>query len=159
MKFIKKNKFTILVIGIFIVLVVLAAILKNMFFINTGQPVYGNRLDGIDDVEISSSQYNDLEKKLKDNKIVTAVESNLDGRIINIIVTVKDDASKKDAKKLSSAVVDSFSKEQLAFYDIQIFVKKADKKQDDFPIIGYKHNSKSDFYWTKDRKVTTSEDK
>lgn len=159
MKFIKKNKFTILVIVIFIVLVTLAAVVKNMFFINSGQPVYGNRLDGIEDVEITDSQYKDLEKKLKENKSVVAVESNLDGKIINVIVSVKDDTSKKDAKKLADVVVGNFDKKQLAFYDIQMFIKKEDEKQNDFPIIGYKYHSKESFSWTRDRKVTTSEAK
>lgn len=159
MKFIKKNKFTILVILTFVVLVIAAAVVKNVFFINTGQPVYGNRLDGIEDVKIEDSQYDDLEKKLKENKIVTSVESNLDGKIINVIIIVKDDTSKKDAKKLGNIVVDNFDEKQLAFYDVQVFIKKADEKQDDFPIIGYKHHNKKGFSWTKDRKVTTSEDK
>lgn len=159
MKFIKKNKFTILVIVIFIVFVALAAVVKNMFFINNGQPVYGNRLDGINDVEIKDSQYKELENKLKENKIVVGVSSNLDGKIINIIITVKDDTSKKDAKKLADVVLDSFDKEQLDFYDIQLFIKKKDLKENDFPIIGYKHCSKKGFSWTRDRKVTSNEGK
>lgn len=151
--------FTILVIVIFIIFVALAAVVKNMFFINTGQPVYGNRLDGISDVEIKDTQYKDLENKLKENKIVVGVSSNLDGKIINIIITVKDDTSKKDAKKLADVVLDNFNKEQLSFYDVQLFIKKADVKQNDFPIIGYKSYSKNGFSWTKDRTVTTNENK
>lgn len=159
MKFIKKNKFTILVVVIFVVLVIVAAVVKNIFFINTGQPVYGNRLDGSEDVKIEESRYDSLETELKKNEIISSVETNLDGKIINVIVTLKDDASKKDAKKLGDTVIAQFSEKELKFYDIQLFIKKTDAKQNDFPIIGYKHHNKDGWSWTKDRKVTTNEDK
>lgn len=159
MKFIKKNKFTILVVVIFVVLVIAAALVKNIFFINTGQPVYGDRLDGIEEVEIEESRYDTLEAELKKNEIVSSVDANLDGKIINVIVTVKDDTSKKNAKKLGDTVLKQFSEEELVFYDIQLFIKKNDAEQNDFPIIGYKHHNKDGLSWTKDRTVTTSEDK
>lgn len=159
MKFIKKNKFTILVIVTFVVLVIVAAVVKNVFFINTGQPVYGNRLEGIEDVKIEDSQYDELEKNLKKDKKVTDVVSNLDGKIVNVTITVKDDTSKKDAKKIGDKVLSNFDDKQLAFYDIQVFIKKDDSKQNDFPIIGYKHHKEKGLSWSKDRKVTTGENK
>lgn len=158
MKFIKKNKFTILIIVAFIVLVIIAAFVKNIFFINSGQPVYGNRLDGIEEVKIEDSTYEEIASTLKKDKIVTNVTSDLSGKIINVIITVINDTSIKDAKKIGDKVLEFFDEKQLSFYDIQIFIKKDDSKQNDFPIIGYKHHAKKGLSWSKDRKVTSSED-
>ena len=159
MKFIKKNKFTILVITLFVILVIGLAILKNIFFPNSGQPVYGDRLNGIEDVKIEESKYEELEKKLKKEEMVDDVSTNLSGKIINVIITVKDKNNKKEAKSIGSKVIDEFSKEEVAFYDFQVFIKKKDTKQNNFPIVGYKHHKEKSLSWSKDRKVTTSETK
>ena len=118
MKFIKKNKFTILVISLFVILVIGLAIIKNIFFPNAGQPVYGDRLKGIEDVKIEESRYDDLEKKLKKEEAVDEVSTNLSGKTINIIITVKDNTSIKDAKSIGAKVLEEFKEEELAFYDI-----------------------------------------
>lgn len=157
MKFIKRNKFTVLIILAFVSIIVIAALVRSVFFINTGQPVYGNRLDGIDDVKIEESRYKKIEDKIKKNDKVTNMDINLSGKTINVIMTVKDNVSKKDAKSIADTILKEFSKEELAFYDIQVYVKKKDAKQNDFPIIGYKHHLSSGFSWSKDRAVDKSE--
>ena len=157
MKFIKKHKFTVLVIIAFVVLVMILAFIKSIFFGDSGKPAYGNRLDGIENVEIAKKRYNEIATKLKKNDKVDNATAYLTGKIVNVIITVSDKTSKKDAKSLGNSVLEEFSKEELAFYDIQVYVKKKDTKQDDFPIIGYKHHKNKGLTWSKDRKVTTSE--
>ena len=157
MKFIKKHKFTILVVLAFVVLVIILAFIKNLFFGGSGRPAYGNRLDGIENVKIEEKRYDELEKKLKKNDKVEDANSELTGKIINVIITVKDDTSKKDAKNIGNSVLDEFSKDELAFYDVQVYIKKKDAKKNDFPIVGYKHHKNKSISWSKDRKVTKSE--
>ena len=156
-RFIKKHKFTVLVIFAFVVLVVILAILKNIFFGGSGKPAYGNRLDGIENVKIEEKRYDELVTKLKKNDKIDDASCDLSGKIINIIITVKDDTNKKDAKSIGSSVLEEFSKDELNFYDIQVYIKKKDTKQNDFPIIGYKHHKNKSLSWSKDRKLTTSE--
>ena len=157
MKFIKRNKFTIIIILAFVSVIVMAALVRNVFFINTGQPAYGNRLDGIDEVKIEKSRYKEISDKIKKNDKVENMSINLSGKTINVIMTVKNNVSKKDAKSVSDTILKEFSKEELAFYDVQVYVKKKDEKQNDFPIIGYKHHLNSGFSWSKDRAVDKSE--
>lgn len=157
MKFIKKHKFTVLVILAFVVLVLILAVVKNIFFGGSGRPAYGNRLDGIENVKIEEKRYDELATKLKKNDKVEDASCNLSGKIINVIITVSDKTSKKDAKSIGSSVLEEFSKDELAFYDVQVYIKKKDAKQNDFPIIGYKHHKNKSLSWSKDRKVTTSE--
>lgn len=159
MNYIKKNKLTAVVIIIFILIVILGAYVYNSFFSSGRREAYGNRLDGIDAVEIRTEQYDEIKNKLKENESVTHVTTDLKGKIINIIMTVKDDITKDSAKKIAKSSLDVFDSEQLSFYDVQIFVKKDNNQLNDFPIIGYKQNGKDDLTWSKDRQVTSSEEK
>lgn len=157
MKYIKKNKLTVFIIVIFVLIVIVGAYLYNLLFSSGSREAYGNRLDGIENVEIKDKQYDSIEKKLKENEGVTKVTASLQGKIVNIIITVKDEVTKDTAKNIATLSLEEFDEEQLKFYDIQIFVKKDNETLNDFPIIGYKQNGKTGLTWSKDRQVTENE--
>lgn len=157
MKYIKKNKLTVFIIAIFVLIVLVGAYLYNLLFSSGRREAYGNRLDGIENVEITKDQYDKVKDKLKENESVIKVSTDLKGKIVNIIMTVKDDVTKDNAKKIASTALSEFDEEQLKFYDIQIFVKKDNEELNDFPIIGYKQNGKEGLSWSKDRQVTQNE--
>lgn len=150
MSFIRKNKFVILAIGIFLIIVVLAFQIVTMFFPTEGKALYGDRLDGIEEVELSDSKLTKMEASLKSDGTVKKANVSVSGKIVEVIITVQDDTSVDTAKALNTKVLDSLSEKEKKFYDIQIFVKK-DNEATDFPIIGYKHHAKDAFSWTKDR--------
>ena len=157
MKYIKKNKLTVFIIIIFAIMVIVGGYLYNMLFANGRSGIYGNRLDGIEEVEITKKQYKEIKTKLKENENVVEVSTDLKGKIVNIIITVKDELEKDAAKTIASSSLEVFDKEQLKYYDIQIFVKKDNEALNDFPIIGYKQNGKEGLTWSKDRQVTSNE--
>ena len=63
---------------------------------------------------------------------------------------VNPDISSSVAKDNSKKIFELFAEKQLNYYDIQVFLKK-ETDATDFPIIGYKHQNKDGFTWTKDR--------
>lgn len=150
MSFIRKNKFVIIAIGVFLILVVLVFQIATMFFPEEGTALYGERLDGIEEVELSNSKLTKIESNLKSDGAVKEADVSVAGKIVEVIITVQDDTSVDTAKALNTKVLDSLSNKEKKFYDIQIFVKK-DSEATDFPIIGYKHHAKDTFSWTKDR--------
>ena len=150
MSFIRKNKFVIIAIGVFLILVVLVFQIATMFFPEEGTALYGDRLDGIEEVELSNSKLTKIESNLKSDGAVKEADVSVAGKIVEVIITVQDDTSVDTAKALNTKVLDSLSNKEKKFYDIQIFVKK-DSEASDFPIIGYKHHAKDTFSWTKDR--------
>jgi ABC-type Na+ efflux pump permease subunit len=150
MSFIRKNKFVIIAIGVFLILVVLGFQIATMFFPEEGTALYGDRLDGIEEVELSNSKLTKIESNLKSDGAVKEADVSVAGKIVEVIITVQDDTSVDTAKALNTKVLDSLSNKEKKFYDIQIFVKK-DSEATDFPIIGYKHHAKDTFSWTKDR--------
>ena len=157
MKYIKKNKLTVFIIAIFVVVVIVGAYLYNLLFGSGRQEAYGNRLEGIEKVEITKDQYDNIKSKLESDAGVSSVSTSLQGKIVNIIMTVNDDITKEAAKIVAATALSEFDEEQLKFYDIQIFVKKDNEALNDFPIIGYKQNGKEGLSWSKDRQVTENE--
>lgn len=148
MDFLKKNKFTIIAVIVFLILVLLIAQVTNFLSPGEEKAIYGNRLEK--KVKISETTKKDIKQNLESDGIVTKSSVRISGRIIDIMATVNAETDKNAAKNLTNKVTEKLTKNELKYYDIQLFVKK-DTASNDFPIIGYKHHNKDDFSWTKDR--------
>ena len=148
--FIKNNKVTVVAFIICVIFVILVFALKLTFFPNEGTAIYGDRLDGIEEVEITDKQQEDIIKSLEEKDEVKNADTDIKGRTLNVLITVNDDVELDPAKALTSSVIDNLKKDQTSFYDIQVFISK-DNDDTRFPIIGYKHQNKDGFSWTKDR--------
>ena len=157
MKWIKKNKFTCLAILMFVLITIVGYKATQVFFPDTDSAIYGDRLDN--KVKVKKSVYDALKAKLSEQEFVKEVSVRENGRTINIIVLVNDSTSMDAAKSLAGMVTEHFTEIQIGYYDFQLFVKKEDKAENDFPIIAYKQHNSSEFSWTKDReKVTEGEE-
>lgn len=152
MSFIRKNKFVIIAIGVFLILVILVFQVVSVFFPKEGKALYGNRLEGIEKVEITDSKKEQIENSLKEDSITKEANVSVAGKIIEVIVIVQDDTTIDSAKTLSTKVLNSLNENEKIFYDIQVFIKK-NTDANNFPIIGYKHHAKENFSWTKDREA------
>ncbi len=148
--FIKNNKVTVVAFIICVIFVILVFAVKLTFFPNEGTAIYGDRLDGIEEVEITDKQQEDIIKSLEDKDEVKKVSCDIKGRTLNVLITVNDDVELDPAKALTSSITDNLEEDQTSYYDIQVFISK-DNDDTRFPIIGYKHQNKDGFSWTKDR--------
>ena len=148
--FIKNNKVAVVTFIICVIFVILVFAVKLTFFPNEGTAIYGDRLDGIEEVEITDKQQEDIIKSLEDKDEVKEVSCDIKGRTLNVLITVNDDVELDPAKALTSSITDNLEEDQTSYYDIQVFISK-DNDDTRFPIIGYKHQNKDEFSWTKDR--------
>lgn len=155
MDLIKKNKYTIIAVVSFTILVFCLYEAKQLFFPNEGKAIYGERLVG--KVEVSSKTYNEVETKIKGNEKVSNVELRESGKLINIYITVLDDTSIEDSKKLVDNILEPFNDSQRGYYDFQVFINKNSELENNFPIIAYKHHNSSEFVWSKERNKTEGE--
>ena len=148
--FIKNNKVTVVAFIICVIFVILVFAVKLTFFPNEGTAIYGDRLDGIEEVEKTDNEQDDIIKSLEDRDEVKSASTDIKGRTLNVLITVNDDVELDPAKALTSSVIDNLEEDQTSYYDIQVFISK-DNDDTRFPIIGYKHQDKDEFSWTKDR--------
>lgn len=147
MGFIKDNKVLSIILGIFIIAIISVLVFVKVLSPNTGKSEYGNRLKGISKVEITKETQKKFISELEKKDKVDKADMNIKGRLINIIITVKDDTSKDDAKDLANSSLEFFEEEELEYYDYQVFLKN-EKKEDGYLVIGYKHKTKENFKWS-----------
>jgi len=156
MKWMKKNKFTLMAITLFILLTFLVFKVTEMFFPDQRTAIYGDRLVG--KVTVNKTTYDEVKQKISENDKVDNVIIKENGKRVDITITVNNATSKSEAKKLVNNILEPFTESQIGYYDFQVFIKKEDSSENDFPIIGYKHHNSSSFSWTKDREKTVEDE-
>ena len=125
MDFIKKHKLTTFIIFVYIVIIGFLFFIYNMFIGSNGMPVYGDRVDGIDEVPITDEQYNKIVTDLSsETNVISVSEPKLSGKILNVIITVGDNVETASAKSLAEKVDNNLTEEQKKFNDIEVFIKK-----------------------------------
>ena len=147
-KFLKKN-IRIIVLALIIIFVVIIGIMaKNFFFPDDAEAYYGTRLEGIDKVKISDKKKEEFKEEFKESS--KSITVRVQGRIIYFDVKLNEGVSVDTARSLASKTLDKLSDDEKAYYDIQfIIINESDT--DHFPIMGYKHHTKSAISWTKNR--------
>ncbi len=159
LKVLKKNIFTILVLIVFVVCMYGLTYFKKLYWDGNNEASYGERTAGLAEHAITDDDMNKILSNIEKDANVEEARQNYEGRIINMLITVKDNLSKSDAKKIATAALKNFTSDELAYYSFQFYMIKKDASQNDFPIIGYKHYTSDSISWTKDREVTKDEDK
>lgn len=158
-KFLKKNRYTIILLIVFVLLVILGLKVKNILVPDEGKATYGERLKDISKHPIKEEVYKKIEEELLSNKTVTKVTHRLQGKIINYYITFDNKVSVKDAKALGESIIKSFDEDTLGYYSVQIFLLKDDEKQNNFPIIGMRSPESKAVSWTKDREIIVESEK
>lgn len=149
-KYIKNHKIVVVAVVFAILLLLVLSFIIKEFFSGDSKALYGNRLDGIESVKITKKEQSDIVSKIEEDSAVSKCECHMQGKIVNVSITVNDDVGADTAKSLANKVLDVLDTDQKKFFDIQVFINKTNGAKD-FPIIGYKQNTRSSFSWTKDR--------
>ena len=147
-KILKDNKYTVIGILVFIVIALLVSVVYNILFAGAGAPIYGNRLDGIEEVEITKEQRNKLVDTLKEEEKVVEASTNIKGKILNVHITVSEGTKLSDAKKLTSKITEIIENDQKKFYDIQVFIDIEGENIDGYPTIGYLGKAEKEFKYS-----------
>ena len=108
LKELKQNKFTVVVFCIFLGLFLLGWLVFGLVMPKSGEPVYGNRLEGIEEVKITEDQTSDLVKELKSKDYVVTASVHIKGRIVNVLVETKKGTKTSTAKTLNKIVLKEF---------------------------------------------------
>ena len=144
-KEIKGKKNTLFVVIFFVAIIIVASMFYNFLVPSTGKPIYGNRLDGIENVNITEEQETDLDSIIEKNSNIVNSEVNLSGKTLNIVIYFNGSTESNDAKSFVTFLLEPFSKEQLAYYDIQVSIENENEEVAGYPIIAYKNRSEEDF--------------
>ena len=111
-KFLKKNKYTVIVLVAFIIVVILLAQVVNLFFSSKGAAAYGNRLDGIEKVKIF-----DFNPLIKYAKIAINSDNVIYCDLLNDELELGSDFYVSYGFKLPEFSADNISKLEIFVYD------------------------------------------
>lgn len=124
LEIIRKNKYTVLFIVLFVVLVIVGYQAYSMLVPNEKKAVYGDRLDGIEEVMITSDQMTSINNEIKANTFVTDCVSDLKGKILYVTVTVTDDTAVDSIRSFPDIVLSKLDDAQKGYFDVQVIFTK-----------------------------------
>lgn len=148
MNFIRKHKFTMVVLIILIIIAMFFVALLRFLMPNYHGDLYGNRLSGISHYAIEDSVIEKLKTELSASDEVEEVLYNLEGRLVNLTLIVKDEVERDVSKGYADKTLTYFTDEQKGYYDIQIFLTSSNANSEKYPIVGYKHKTSTGIVWS-----------
>lgn len=155
-EFIVKYRIYIMIFLILIIAGFSIYAIKEYLYPNNDLSIYGNRLDGIDEVLITKEKKTEVINFIKENESLTDVTIDIQGKIINIIITATtEDFNEEEVKSYLPTILEKFSSEEIAFYDFQFFVKNVDAN---YNLIGYKNKNSEKITFSIDEIVSEVED-
>lgn len=149
---------------VLIAILVIIGITVLVLTIGRGGSKYGDRLKGIDKISFTKKDKSKFVDAIKGNENVNSASIDIQGKIIYVIVDVKENVSVEDARNIINESLNNLSDAVKGYYDINALVTKKDEvpteevKTDSegketkvehrsFPISGYKNNSSENIVW------------
>ena len=152
LNYINKHKGISIVVGLSIILLIIIIVIFAILFLGGGGSVYGNRLEGIEEVKLTNKFLTEIKDNLKEDESIVDANVRLQGKIVYIVFELKSEVSVDTAKLIASNTLEKFSVEELAFYDICYLIKWTDiveEKEVIRAIEGTKHHKKETITWSK----------
>lgn len=154
-KFLNKYKLTIIMLVFISISVILFLSFKSFIYPEDSKSVYGDRLEGIEDVVITDLKIKELETFIDDSEMVIDNKMEIHGKIINIIINLNSKGTEEKAKDLFNDILEKFSEQELEYYDFQYFINNEELK---YLLIGYKNKISEIPVYTISREVEQNEE-
>lgn len=144
-RFYRNNRIYCILMGIsFLCILMVVISLMIYFFSQTSSNKYGNRLDGIKDYD-TKENIKAVEKYITENGNYVKETVRVQGKIIYIDITVKPETSIEDMQNIAVGTLESFSQENLSYYDIQFAISREGQPT----YYGSKSSTNSTIRWSK----------
>lgn len=155
-RFYKEHRIFIILMSVVIVCVVLIGTLLFQCFYSGGTDKYGNRLEDIENFQIDSSRFEEMEAKLKQNDpSIMEVEIKRTGKIIYSTVTFQPQMDLEVAKNVAIKILEDFNDGEKTYYDFNFTLKSgASDNSSGFIISGAKNSNGNGLIWNNNREVT-----
>lgn len=146
-KFYKNNRIYCILMGVSLFCLAIIAMLFVIYFVNQSKnDVYGNRLNGIESMEISDNEKEEIISAIKENDKVDKATVNIKGKIIYVNVYLLE-GNRDVANSIAVKVLNALDDEKKDFYDLNFSFNKDDDEA--FPFMGYKKSDATIISWSK----------
>lgn len=158
-KIYRENRILFILLVIVIVCVIsMGVVLFNYFYSGVNTTKYGDRLDGIEKVEIAESRISEMTMKLKENKLISEADISVSGKIVYTSIKFNSNASLVEAQSIALAYLDEYSEAELGFYDFHFYLEQ-DKSENSegFKIEGAHNKGGTNLVWNNNNVVSEEE--
>lgn len=131
------------------IIVLIIVIIFTLGFITYKILFAGNensRFIDIDKYKLAESEIKSAKDKLNELENIENIDIYIKSKIIRIVVKLKSDIEFEKIKEKSNEVLKSFTESNLSYYDVEFFIDSNDKDSQ-YPKIGYKYKTNSEFSW------------
>lgn len=159
-KIIRNNKAIVLMLIIILICAVLSiTLLFKYFYFGNGGTKYGDRLDGIEAVEITDDDKNNVITTLKELEYVEDANVLITGKIVYIKIVFTPGYDLTSAKSEAAKTLDMFSDDKKAFYDFSFtIVSEETEKSEGFMIMGARNKNGTNLVWNNNNPVEDVEE-
>lgn len=154
-KFYKENRVFVILMGVALVCIAIIVAIFAIYIVNSSTTdKYGNRLDGIDDVKMSSEKVGEMEEGILAMAKVQDVSINIDGKTVKFIIDFENDATLEERQNVAISCLDFFEENYLNFYDLQFMITKSavEESSSDDVIFGARKSGASTITWSNNAK-------
>ena len=128
------------------------------YFFGSSKSSYGERLDGIKEVEITDEVKNKFLDSIKNDELISDVDFKVKGKIVYIILSFNENVTLVEAESKALASLMSFEQKYLDFYDFHYTLRgEKTETSEGFLIMGSKNVNGSGLVWNNNTKTDEKE--
>lgn len=135
-------KYSIIALVVVLVFISLIMIYKNVF-----SKTQTDRYEGIENYKLTKEEKSSVKEVFNTIENIDNIKIYTTSKIIKIFITLNEDVDFNTIKSISNQSIEKFSKENLSYYDVEIFVESKNKNSEVYPQIGYKYKLGNEFVW------------
>lgn len=144
---------------LFVIVIICAILILGVFinyFFGSSKSSYGERLKGINEVEVTEEVKNNFLNKMKEEELIQDVTLKIKGKIIYISMTFNEEASLVEAQSKALASLSLFEQKYLDFYDFHYTLKgNKTEKNEGFLLMGSRNVNGSGLIWNNNTEIET----
>ena len=147
---------------LFIIVIICAFLILGVcvkYFFGSSKSSYGDRLNGIEQVEITEEIKNNFINRVKEDEAILDVSLDVKGKIIYISMTFQNTLTLEEAKARANNSVSLWEEKYLSFYDLNYIIKQEENDENKgFLLMGARNVHGNGLVWNNNSEVTQSEE-
>ncbi len=140
--FLKKHrkKLIILVIVLILLFICFYAVMRIYKYLtpDTKESYYGDRCDITESIMITDERKNGVKDAIEAYPTMKMEDFDIKCNLIDIVVTVSDETTLTDVRKMANDIIAAFKEEELKFYELELMVDSDVEESETYPVIGKK---------------------
>ena len=150
----------LIVLGLILIICFIAILFVTVsYFFGSGESVYGDRLEDIEDYPIEDTFVSEYIANLESDEMINSATFDVKGRVIYVTINFVGDTSLVEAQSKAAASLEQFSENLLSYYDIDFtLLSEATENSEGFTIMGAKNVAGSGIVWNNNTPVESEEE-